>query len=130
MGAEGGRQLGQARGEASAWLNWLASSSLPNTEELVAQFRELIRQLGKIKAEDVLGKDVEAEHHFKVEHDGLLPEEVINGHDTSVEDQMDDLFMSQSQGEKDAPPQSQWHAALRDLDRLRQEAASCLAPSS
>ena len=59
------RRLGQLRGRAAGLLALKLSKDEP-----VDELRELIRDLGKVKREDVLPVDHEAEAHAKEEHGG------------------------------------------------------------
>lgn len=130
MGAEGGRLLGRARGEAQAWLNYLTFSPDPSPEvtSLIDEYRECIRRLAKVKIEDVIGKDIEAEYHFRVEHDGLKPEEVLDL-PQNIEDELDGLLVSPQQHHSNGTQDQQhpWSAAVHILQELQARSTALIA---
>lgn len=115
----------------SAWLNYLTSLQQGQSNDLAAlisDHRDLVRQLGKIKVDDVIGKDVEAEYHFRVEHDGLKPEQVLDVPD-NITDELDNLLVA---GDARGGPQSgmqAWRNALLRCEELRTRTTTFLAPA-
>lgn len=79
---------------------------------IIQELRDLVRLLGKLKVDDVLGPDAEAEHHFRVEHDGLKPEEVLKKPD-HVEDDLDALGLGTQPKESES-----WEVAQQKLQAV------------